>query len=71
MTLDKMLDSVTVHVVCEDMNRANGGKLTGLLGMYYVVDDNQVRGYFHNERDAMFFRLAIINATLNQVAMED
>lgn len=68
MTLDELLQEVTVGDVDEHHRALN--ELPGnMIGWYYVVDEEGIRGYFPGERDALHFRLALINARLNNLAI--
>ena len=63
--LDYWLDEISVGEVDEHHNEANGGKLTGILGWHYVVDQDGVNAYFSTETLALRHRLDLINRKLN------
>lgn len=65
LNLDDLLQEYSVMEVDEQMNEANGGRLSGILGWWAVVDDNGAYAYFGKEEDAFRFRLAEINRRLN------
>lgn len=67
-SLDRLLDDITVGEVDGYHNEANNGKLDGVMDWYYVVTDDGVVAYFNTERAALFYRLCLINATLNKIA---
>lgn len=64
-SLDDLLEEYAVMEVDEQMNEANGRRLSGILGWWAVVDDNGAYAYFGKEEDAFRFRLAEINRRLN------
>jgi hypothetical protein len=74
-SLDEALERVQVRQVDEDMvayNKAYVNKdLTCLLGWWFVEDENDDRGYFPKEVDALAFRLFLINARLNPIGGRD
>ncbi len=64
-SLSELLDEVTAGEVDEYMNEANDGKLTGILGWWHVTDNNSSLAYLPTERDALRYRLDVINRRLN------
>lgn len=68
--LEELLETVQVGVVDDSHNEANDNRLTGVLGWHHVSDSNGVRAYLNSERDALAYRLFLINATLNPVVAE-
>jgi hypothetical protein len=66
--LNEQLDDVHVEHVDDHHNGVNGGGLTAIIGWHGVsTGDDGVIAYFASERDALFFRLALINARLNDI----
>lgn len=57
MTLDELLDTISVAEVDESLH--------ALLGWFYVADDDSVIAYFPNEAAALRHRLSTINDRLN------
>ena len=65
-SLDQALDDVQVV----DLETLDEGVLPWTYSDgYAVMDRNGVRGLFAEEGDALFFRLALINAKLNPVGV--
>ena len=65
LKLDDLLEEYAVMEVDDQMNEANDGKLSGILGWWAVVNDEGAYAYFGKEEDAFRFRLAEINRRLN------
>ena len=65
MNLHELLDVVTVTSV--DMLAKEHREAFEGCGNFIVEDENSTRGVFWAEGDALFFRLAIINARLNSI----
>lgn len=67
--LDTMLDNIQVSQVDKYHCESNPtGALTGLIGWYMVSDEHRsVIAYFAFETEACFYRLALINARLNDI----
>jgi hypothetical protein len=63
--LDTLLDEYGVGEVDDDHNESNGGKLSGILGWWFVVNNDGVYAYFAREELAFRFRLDEINRRLN------
>lgn len=59
--LDTMLEEVGV------MPPGQWENDDGPKGWFAVVDNDGIIAYFMREEDAFFFRLALINATLNRI----
>lgn len=64
--LSSALEDVSVSDIDDEHARINNLP-PSMIGWHYVVDGQGIRGYFPNERDALFLRLAIINARLNPI----
>jgi len=64
-TLDSLLESWSVGDV-DSCHCLFNPETAGLLGWYWVCNDTDgVIAYFKSEKEALHFRLSIINATLN------
>ena len=67
--LDYWLDNISVAEVDQDHVDTNlqvtAKNLSGLLGWYYVANEEGACAYFGKEEDALRFRLAEINRRLN------
>jgi len=64
-SLDDLLGVYSVGEVDADHIAANNGNIQGLLGWFWVCNDEGVYAYFSKESDAFRFRLAEINRRLN------
>jgi hypothetical protein len=66
--LQELLDNIQVGDADVFHNTVNGGKLEGVLGWYTVsTPDEGVVAYFRDPAKAHFFRMSLINATLNNL----
>lgn len=69
--LDTMLDNIQVEQVDHyhaEVNAEENKDLSGLIGWYMVSDERRsVIAYFATETEACFYRLALINARLNDI----
>lgn len=64
-TLDDLLEEYSVGEVDDYHNESNGGKLSGILGWWFVVNNDGVYAYFNKEHLALRWRLDEINRRLN------
>lgn len=65
--LGELLEDIQVGAVDDYHNEVNDKELTGLIGWYYVSNEEGVIAYFGKERQALHFRLSLINARLNNI----
>ena len=66
-SLNSMLGIIHVDVVDDYHNEVNDGTLPGILGWYSVADETGVIAYFATEREALAYRLCLVNRRLNPV----
>lgn len=64
--LQYWLDTIQVTQVEEYHIKLNNLPMN-MVDWHYVSDDCGIRAYFPSETDALFFRLALVNAKLNKI----
>jgi len=65
LTLDDLLEQYDVGEVDDYHIQVNGNKLQGLIGWFYVCNDDGINAYFATEQAAFRWRLAEINRIMN------
>lgn len=71
-SFDLLLENISVQEVDDYHLEINPTLGTGLLGWFMVVDEKRgAFSYFNSKTEALFYRLALINARLNPIGLED